>query len=431
MICNVVSVCRSFLVLVVMAGCLTGTDSASASASTGFDDIKVVTARTPLPATADATATIVLNRIVSGVPSGDEVVESTSGPFCSDAKRLTWSKTSAAVNAKLFAVTKRELLAAEYHVPAVSENIFDTASSTQKPDFQLGVRIRDFRMTSCSHSSGLKGAVYLDTHWEVFSPRLQKVVASMDAEGSYRSEQTEDIKLADVVERAVVATVRNLLADPAFLQAVSTPASATTAGVAPERTTRIAKLVPHSGGVTQNATQLRAAVVTLEVDGRSGSGFYISQDGYLLTDQHVVGRSGFVKVRTATGRELPGEVVGIDASHDVALVKTEAPPFEPLAVQRQDPALGADVYAIGSPLGDRFNGTMTKGVMSGFRTIDGRRFLQSDVSILPGNSGGPLLDASGAVIGLTAVKIESGHGSLQLFIPIADALEQLRIGIDR
>ena len=88
-------------------------------------------------------------------------------------------------------------------------------------------------------------------------------------------------------------------------------------------------------------------MVTIETAAGSGSGFYI--DRYLLTNQHVVGDSKFVKVRTATGRELPGEVLRVDARRDVALLKTESTPFDPLAIRTGETHVGEDVYAVGSP----------------------------------------------------------------------------------
>jgi S1-C subfamily serine protease len=183
------------------------------------------------------------------------------------------------------------------------------------------------------------------------------------------------------------------------------------------------------GGVKNNNLLLSAAVVTLETTNGTGSGFYITRDGYLLTNRHVVGDAKFVKVRTATGRELPGEVVSEDAHRDVALIKTQKVPFDPLSLALTDPGVGSEVFAIGSPLGEQFNGTFTRGVLSGYREINKNRYLQSDVSVLPGNSGGPLIDGSGSVVGITVAKLYAPGGNLNFFIPIAEALASLSIEI--
>jgi S1-C subfamily serine protease len=186
---------------------------------------------------------------------------------------------------------------------------------------------------------------------------------------------------------------------------------------------------PPAGGAEKNSTQLRAAVVTIETSSGSGSGFYIDRGGYLLTSQHVVGDFKFVKIRTATGRELPGEVLKVDAQRDVALLKTEKTPFDPLAIRAGETHVGEEVYAVGSPLGEAFQNSMTKGVLSGDRNLDSRRFLQSDVAVLPGSSGGPLLDATGSVIGITVLAADSGRANLNLFVPIGEALDSLAVTV--
>jgi S1-C subfamily serine protease len=91
--------------------------------------------------------------------------------------------------------------------------------------------------------------------------------------------------------------------------------------------------------------------------------------------------------------------------------------------------VGSVVYAIGSPLGQELAGTLTKGVISGSRTTGGASYLQSDVAVNPGNSGGPLLDDTANVIGITAQKIAGAEG-LAFFIPIKDAMDKLNIKFD-
>ena len=140
-------------------------------------------------------------------------------------------------------------------------------------------------------------------------------------------------------------------------------------------------------------------------------------------------RDGVLKVKLATGRELVGEVLQTNARRDVALVKTESAGAEPLAIRATEPNIGEDVYAIGSPYGERFSGTLTRGVLSGHRTLDTLRFLQSDVAVLPGNSGGPLLDADGRVVGIAVRALDAGRANLNLFIPIQEALDVLAVDI--
>jgi S1-C subfamily serine protease len=141
----------------------------------------------------------------------------------------------------------------------------------------------------------------------------------------------------------------------------------------------------------------------------------------------VVGGAKFVKIKLAQGHSSVGEVLRIDTVRDVALIKTDLTSVVSLAVRSNAPQVGEEVYAIGSPLGSELSGTLTKGVVSANRTVDNVNYIQSDVSINPGSSGGPLLDSQGQVLGLTQLKAANG---ISLFIPIKEALERLNIKLN-
>ncbi|HKA87914.1 MAG TPA: trypsin-like peptidase domain-containing protein, partial [Haliangiales bacterium] len=156
-----------------------------------------------------------------------------------------------------------------------------------------------------------------------------------------------------------------------------------------------------------------------------GSGFMISPDGFILTNDHVVGEASDIKVALADGRELPGKVVGSDSRTDIALVKIEAKqPLPYVKLGDSDKAeIGEWVVAIGNPFG--LDHTVTAGIISakGRHNIrpSGRRglydFIQTDASINPGNSGGPLINVNGEVIGINAAVNAAGQG-ISFAIPI-------------
>lgn len=167
------------------------------------------------------------------------------------------------------------------------------------------------------------------------------------------------------------------------------------------------------------------AVVTLETPSGSGSGFFIHKDGYLLTDYHVVAGAKYAKVKLSNGDKMVAEVIKVNEHDDVALLKSASIDFSPLALRFDAVDVGESVFAIGSPLGVLTN-TMTKGVLSADRKIQGAHVLQSDAAVTFGSSGGPLLDADGRVIGLTKSTLAGSQG-FNLFIPIVDALHSLDI----
>ena len=157
-----------------------------------------------------------------------------------------------------------------------------------------------------------------------------------------------------------------------------------------------------------------------------GSGFVMTQEGYILTNNHVVEDADQIKVKFANGREYDGKVIGRDPKTDLALVKVEgASDLHPLTLGNSDDLkVGSWVVAIGSPFG--LEQTVTAGIVSAKGRVIGSGpyddFIQTDASINPGNSGGPLINMRGEVIGINTAIIASGQG-IGFAIPINMAKE--------
>lgn len=351
------------------------------------------------------------------------------GWLCMPSGKIYWSPQLFRLVVGGFTKTFREeLVKAHYPVPKVSDAIFDEQDKTQtSTDLQVGLLIKDVQANLCAKSDSTEGGVYMKIFWQVFSPELQKVVFETTTEGTYQPAEPESGPLTTLFGKAFAMATRNLLADRGFYDVLAGTSKAVDAATSPEPIAlKFAK--PSAGPLEKNMTLLRSAVVTIVSDNGSGSGFFITQEGYLLTNWHVVGNSRFVKVKLLTGRDLVGEVIRSDKARDVALVKTEPIADHPISLRVSEPNVGESVFALGSPLGDKFNTSVTRGIVSGYRTLDESRYLQSDVAILPGDSGGPLLDANGAVIGITRMGLGArGLAGMNFFIPITDALARLGI----
>ncbi len=156
-----------------------------------------------------------------------------------------------------------------------------------------------------------------------------------------------------------------------------------------------------------------------------GSGFIISQDGYLLTNHHVVEGADDIYVTLTDKREFKGKLIGSDKNTDVALVKIEATQLPVLEIG--DPnklRVGEWVLAIGSPFG--LDNTVTAGIVSAKarETGDYLPFIQTDVAVNPGNSGGPLIDMNGRVIGINSqiYSRTGGFMGISFAIPIDEAM---------
>ena len=171
-------------------------------------------------------------------------------------------------------------------------------------------------------------------------------------------------------------------------------------------------------------------MVTVRTPSSTGSAFYIS-DTLLLTNEHVVSGFNDVRVRFLGGREIAAQVLATDARRDVALLKTESAGVSGLALRLDNPELSSPVFVIGSPMGAEQEGSITAGVVSAFRDSDEGPLIQSDAGITGGNSGGPLFDDKGNVIGISVmIKVNQGLTTpINLFIPISGALQKL--GLER
>ncbi|MDX2014411.1 MAG: Do family serine endopeptidase [Myxococcaceae bacterium] len=159
-----------------------------------------------------------------------------------------------------------------------------------------------------------------------------------------------------------------------------------------------------------------------EIQRGSGSGFIVSADGYILTNNHVVADADQVTVRLLDRREFKARVVGADPNTDVAVLKIEATNLSPVSLGNSDGTrIGDWVLAIGNPLGEGLTFTVTSGIISAKgRRLDGLQnstynisdFIQTDAAINPGNSGGPLLNVRGEVVGMnSAIASETGFYS--------------------
>jgi serine protease Do len=162
-----------------------------------------------------------------------------------------------------------------------------------------------------------------------------------------------------------------------------------------------------------------------------GSGFIISADGYILTNAHVVADSEEVVVRLADAREFKGKIVGVDTRTDVALLKVDASGLPTVTPgNSENLKVGEWVAAIGSPFG--FVNTITAGIVSAKgRSLPDETFvpfIQTDVAVNPGNSGGPLLNLQGEVVGINSAIYSrtGGYMGVSFAIPIEVALDVSR-----
>jgi serine protease Do len=150
-------------------------------------------------------------------------------------------------------------------------------------------------------------------------------------------------------------------------------------------------------------------VVRVHTKRSLGSGVVFSTSGLIVTNAHVVGDKDQVVIQNYAGVTCSGTVIATDPENDLALISTsdEGKLWKPVPVRETEaPRIGAEVYVIGHPLG--LDWTITRGIVSGIRQQNGSGIIQTDAAISPGNSGGPLLDTHGHLLGIVTSKAQGG-----------------------
>jgi S1-C subfamily serine protease len=177
-------------------------------------------------------------------------------------------------------------------------------------------------------------------------------------------------------------------------------------------------------GDSRTIAEARESVVTIRTNRGHGSGFVVSDKGLILTNEHVVSNVGKCSIERLEGKVFEGKVLIKDRSRDVALISSPNISLQPLKIRENPSNIGEEVFAIGTP--KELPGTVTKGIISNKIKMGNEVWLQGDAAVNPGNSGGPLLDAKGNVIGISSLQHPDAQG-IFFYAPIMDALARLKI----
>jgi S1-C subfamily serine protease len=380
----------------------------------------------PLPPGAHVRP-VALTRVGSQVRDTQNVGTMWVGVICIQPTPVTWQDVSPGF-VDLKDVFGEELKTAGFQPDQDPGNLF-ADTETSATDLEVGAMLRGINVSYCGDLLHMSGKMTVDVEWQVYSNLRREVVAKISThEVAQRSKAIggKETKRS-LGQMAFAASVRALLNDEQFRQLVTAPDPNVPTRQATSGIQAPISLVGARKGRMAIA-DASGSVVSVFAGSAFGSGVLVSSDGYLLTNQHVVGTAKTVRVRWSDGFESTGEVLRTDKRRDVALIRTTPHGCSPLAVNRTVPASGTTVFAIGTPLDPKLNNTVTRGIVSANRLVDGFSFIQSDVAVTHGNSGGPLLDENGAVIGLTVLGLYPDQSkSLNLFIPIGDALDFLAL----
>ena len=387
---------------------------------------------------SDETRPIKLSKLIVKMKRGEVWGSEQLGLLCIPSRhKLKWRTGRVNVTSELLDEMFRQAFEdAGYSVAGNPDDLFEKPDAIQT-DYYIGGLIKDMKANICYPMAGfmdfatVKGEAYMEVEWQIFDTLEKEVIKTVTTEGSFElNRATSDYSGEMILEEAFGIAVNNLLANREITDMLVSAPEHKKMDKAHEITTHVKFNENQLTSFQENVTAIRAAVATVRSSNGHGSGFFIGEDdGYMLTNQHVVGNAKFVKIILSSGREMVGDIIKVDKSRDIALIKTENAGITSLPFENKLPSISETVYAVGSPLKEEFETTVSQGIVSGFRDLDGQNFIQSDVNVLPGNSGGPLLNDKGNVIGITVSgRLFRGVPSgINFFIPIKSALEALNV----
>jgi serine protease Do len=386
----------------------------------------------PVPAQTSVKLSQVLIDLPVGTPWLSVYVDS----LCIQGHRSeTWSHGRERQAISPYAVPfKTELERAGYKVVTPGEdNLFDPESASA--DYEVAAVITDEHIDGCVNDGGyftqrgtVRGESTMKVNWQLYSPLRKQVVARASTSGTAKLERSVSGGLAVLITLAFADNVHSLATNSDFRAALSASKVLPATGILlPGQQSKIAL----AGSLKSQKVPVADAVgsvVTLMTGLGTGSGVLVSDDGYMLTNAHVVGDDKEIRVRWSDGIETIAQIVRVAKDRDIALVKTNPRDRPPLAIKRGAVTPGQRVYAIGSPKGQTYQGSVSSGIVSATRIMEGLRYIQSDVAISHGSSGGALLNENGAVIGIAVSGFEASDATgLNFFIPIGDAMDFLNL----
>lgn len=302
-----------------------------------------------------------------------------------------------------------------------AESLVFNRDNSEEADLLLGGTVKELACTG--KSAKLRCSVGIE--WQLLSRESDEVVYRVLSR--FAALDLPKNNNAAAGKTLLLGALKRLLTRPRFKQLALAEHAPHLADESFEPATYHAcEAVPSE--LPRDFERVAESTVLLKSGKALGSGFYLGSDGLLLTAAHVI-IANKVEVHTRGGQTLPAHVVRLSRQRDVALLALDNPSPRPcLAIESTPQATGADVYAIGAPAGEELAFSMSRGIVSGLRTIADVPLIQTDASLNPGNSGGALLDKQGRIIGVVSRKL-AGHAleGLGFAIPIQTALDALKV----
>lgn len=350
------------------------------------------------------TEPITFTRLVVRVPAGTEIGGHHRGLLKIRHDTYTWGGDISVASDQFKVIASETMEEYGFSVLGGDNLLFGDDESAQAT-YQIGGTIQDLRYNTYGFLAGDNAEGWMKVEWQLNNALQDQVVFTDTTTGA--AEHDDAGTGAASLKEAFRVALTNLLANEEFASLVRAPGDSLQTGQAAATTRRMtACRSPVATNLPQETEDAFQAAPLVRVGDSHGSGVVISPAGYLLTAAHVVSGVERARVRFRSGLELGAEVIARDPPQDIALLKLPGSGHGCLPLSDASPApVGSDVFAIGAPASEDLSFSLSRGVVSGHREMDGYSFLQTDASLNPGNSGGPLLNRQGEVIGIVSFKI--------------------------
>jgi len=381
----------------------------------------------PIALGQEGSKLIEFERVIVRIASGQKI-----GDFYEQGRHrreLRWEGTATETTDFNVAMSD-ELRKHGYRVSEPADRLFKHGDSRQTR-LRLGGVLRTLRLNRFDRSAYRIGGsmeAEVDVDFQLYDALEERILFSR----RYTGYAVDEGDRPNPMNGAMLDALRYLLSDRDFVGMVSAGAKGTaTAETDPASEITAARCrKPRASALPADMSHALEAVIVIRVADGVGAGVILSPSGLVLTGAHLVSGHESVQAQLISGLKLEARVLRADAAQDVALVQLPGQGFACLDVASDPESAhqGTDVFAVGSPLGSELSWSVARGIVSGKREFEGRRFIQTDVSVNPGNSGGPLLDRTARVIGIVSFKVfGTGIEGIGFGVPIGAATEALNI----